>query len=84
MDKKPITYIGKNNSIVIQQLLKSFEIKHEFLIKIDYSCVKSINKLSNLCEKFPPKIIIMEHERKCNNTLGISYDIPTTNLKLIY
>ena len=66
-----------------KQVLDLFSVKHIFLIRFDFS-PKQIDKLKRLCDKYPPKAILIDTKRKVNNTLGIKYSTPTDYIELVY
>ena len=76
---KPMIAVGRNN-LAMRQVLDLLVVRHRFLIRFDFSS-KSVQKLANLCKKYPPKVIIIE--RKIN-TLGIKYYSPTDFIELVY
>ena len=79
---KPMIAVGRSN-LAMQQVLDLLVVRHRFLIRFDFSA-KSVQKLANLCKKYPPKVIIIDNERKINDTLGIKYYSPTDFIELVY
>ena len=79
---KPIIAVGRKN-LAMQQVLDLLVVRHRFLIRFDFSS-KSVQKLANLCKKYPPKVIIIDNEKKINDTLGIKYYSPTDIIELVY
>ena len=79
---KPMIAVGRNN-LAMRQVLDLLVVRHRFLIRFDFSS-KSVQKLANLCKKYPPKVIIIDNERKINDTLGIKYYSPTGFIELVY
>ena len=79
---KPMIAVGRS-SLAIQQVLDLLVVRHRFLIRFDFS-PKSVQKLANLCKKYPPKVIIIDNERKINDILGIKYYSPTDFIELVY
>lgn len=79
---KPMIVVGRSN-LAMQQVLDLLVVRHRFLIRFDFY-PKSVQKLANLCKKYPPKVIIIDNERKINDTLGINYYSPTDFIELVY
>lgn len=79
---KPMIAVGRNN-LAMKQVLYLLAVRHRFLIRFDFSA-KSVSRLAKLCEKYPPKVIIIDNERKINDTLGISYYSPSDFIELVY
>ena len=79
---KPMIAVGRNN-LAMKQVLDLIAVRHRFLIRFDFS-PKSVQKLANLCKKYPPKVIIIENKKKINDTLGIKYYSPTDIIELVY
>jgi len=79
---KPMIAVGRNN-LAMKQVLDLLVVRHRFLIRFDFSS-KSVQKLANLCKKYPPKVIIIDNERKINDTFGIKYYSPTDFIELVY
>ena len=79
---KPMIAVGRNN-LAMKQVLYLLAVRHRFLIRFDFSS-KSVQKLANLCKKYPPKAIIIDNERKINDILGIKYYSPTDIIELVY
>jgi hypothetical protein len=79
---KPMIAVGRNN-LAMKQVLDLLAVRHRFLIRFDFSS-KSVSKLAKLCERYPPKVIIIDNERKINDTLGIKYYSPTDFIELVY
>ena len=82
MNGKPMIAMGRSN-LAMQQVLDLLVVRHRFLIRFDFSS-KSVQKLANLCKKYPPKVIIIDSERKINDTLGIKYYSPTGLIEFVY
>ena len=82
MNDKPIIAVGHSN-LAMQKVLDLLVVRHRFLIRFDFS-PKSVQKLANLCKRYPPKVIIIDNERKINDTFGIKYYSPTDFIELVY
>ncbi len=82
INDKPMIAVGRSN-LAMQQVLDLLVVRHRFLIRFDFS-PKLVHKLANLCKKYPPKVIIIDNERKINDTLGIKYYSPSNFIELVY
>ena len=82
INDKPAIMVGCSKTAKTQ-VLDLFSVKHSFLIRFDFS-PKQINKLKRLCDKYPPKAILIDTKRKVNNALGIKYNTPSDYIELLY